>query len=76
VPVGACASEDANVELAGQTTPHSTLSSLAGKAGDFFAIVTPQLGAKTDALRALGYASEADSWVLPETVFNLDWKER
>lgn len=77
VAVSACASMEGSVSLKDQNTPPiSALSTLAGQAQDFFAIVTPQLGASGDILQELGYANGADCWVLPESVFNLDWKER
>jgi hypothetical protein len=38
--------------------------------------VTPQLAAHADLLQGLGYASDADRWLLPPSAFNLDWKER
>lgn len=74
VEVGACASQDGGFSIGGQDV--QPLAALAGRAREFFAIVTPQLGADGSVLQELGYANDADRWVLPQEVFNLDWKER
>ena len=77
VTVHACASQEGSFSLGGQNAPPlAALARMAGQAQDYYAIVTPQLGASGDVLQQLGYANGTDCWVLPETVFNLDWKER
>lgn len=73
VPVSVCASGDCSVDLGRQSGP---LSAVAGKTDECFAIVTPQLSADAAALQALGFAGETGCWIVPEQVFNLDWKER
>ncbi len=72
VEVGAWATRDGGTGFGGRQA--QPLASLAGQAGQYFAIATPQLGAA--ALRDLGYTGADDGWVLPESTFNLDWKER
>ena len=75
VTVEACASAEGSFSVGGANAPELTpLSALAGRASEFFAIVTPQLAA-SGAAQALGYASGPDAWVLPQSKFNLDWKE-
>ncbi|MFT3819350.1 MAG: hypothetical protein QM750_17200 [Rubrivivax sp.] len=72
--VSHCAVQDGGISLMGRPVPR--LSALAWPSQDVFAIVTPQLGASTVDLQALGYADGANCRVLQESVFNLDWKER
>ncbi|MFN3617374.1 MAG: HAD family hydrolase [Aquabacterium sp.] len=52
------------------------LSEMAGKAHEFYTIVTPQMAKDQSVLQNLGYTPAVDSLVLPEAVFNLDWRER
>ncbi|WP_290871063.1 HAD family hydrolase [Aquabacterium sp.] len=57
-------------------TPPVPLSQVAGQADKLFAIVTPQLAASPGSLASLGYTRPEDCWILPDSAFNLDWKER
>lgn len=78
VAVSVCASKTTGVmfEPPNNAPDCIALSTLSGKAGQFFAIVTPPLAASGDPLGELGYKHGDDGWMLPETTFNLDWKER
>lgn len=80
VEVSLCASaEDALPQVREADSdgpPLRPLAAVAGRAKEYFAIVTPRLGADGEVLRQLGYAGGADAWILPRSVFNLDWKER
>lgn len=76
VKVEACASLEGGFSLGQDGPALRPVSTLAGRKSDFFAIVTPQLGTQADVLKELGYADRHDRWVLPESAFNLDWKER
>lgn len=77
VKVDAVACEDAGLEAVHQQLPAvAGLSAMAGQSRAWFAIVTPRLGADDDRLQSLGFGHTADRWVMPESAFNLDWKER
>ncbi len=74
LPVSHCAVQAGDISLMGRPLPQ--LSALAGQLQDCFTIVTPQLAASGADLQALGSPDGADRWVLQQSVFNLDWKER
>lgn len=77
VQVSITASDEAAPERQGPVSeiPHVSMQALAEHAQDHFAVITPQRASHVGSLDAIGFSDPQNRWILPNAVFNLDWKE-